>query len=68
MLILYRLHAYNYLLMLKNNVAYFFITVIIKNKPNYKGSYKPSWYNATLIQSNFQEFSKYINKTYKKLN
>ena len=39
-----------------------------QNKPNYKGSYKPSWYNATLIQSNFQEFSKYINKTYKKLN
>ena len=37
MLILYRLHAYNYLLMLKNNVADFFITVIIENKPNYKG-------------------------------
>lgn len=39
-----------------------------QNKSNYKGSYKPSYNNAQLISANFQEFSKYINKTYKKLN
>ena len=39
-----------------------------QNKPNYRGNYKPSYSNAELIQANFQDFSKYINKTYKKLN
>jgi len=39
-----------------------------QNKPNYRGNYKPSYNNAQLIQANFQEFTKYINKTYKKLN
>jgi len=39
-----------------------------QNKSNYKGSYKPSYNNAELIQSNFKDFNKYINKTYKKLN
>lgn len=37
-----------------------------QNKPNYRGNYKPSYSNAELIQANFQDFSKYINKTYKK--
>ena len=39
-----------------------------QNKPNYRGNYKPSYSNAKLIQANFQDFIKYINKTYKKLN
>lgn len=39
-----------------------------QNKPNYRGNYKPSYSNAQLIQANFQDFNKYINKTYKKLN
>lgn len=39
-----------------------------QNKPNYRGNYKPSYNNAQLISANFQDFSKYINKTYKKLN
>jgi hypothetical protein len=39
-----------------------------QNKPNYRGNYKPSYSNAGLIQANFQDFSNYIHKTYKKLN
>ena len=39
-----------------------------QNKPNYRGNYKPSWSNAGLIQANFQDFSNYIHKNYKKLN
>lgn len=38
-----------------------------QNKPNYKGNYKPSYNNALLIQANFKEFSRYINKNYKKI-
>lgn len=40
-----------------------------QNKPNYRGKYKPSWYNAGLIYINLlKDFEKYINKTYKKTN
>ena len=39
-----------------------------QNKKNYKGSYKPSWSNALIIQANFNDFRKYINKNYTKIN
>jgi hypothetical protein len=37
-----------------------------QNKPNYKGSNKPSWSNALLIQANFKDFTNYITKNYEK--